>query len=100
MKATMWKQIGLAGLLAVGGVGFWHSPVWAQDDAAAVAQLESSATNTNDAMAEDAQVVQASEGMPAEVDAKGERRDAFRDSFDKLGQGQRRNAVVTFGKTR
>lgn len=98
MKATMWKQIGLAGLLAV-GVGFWHSPVLAQDDAAAAAQLESSAANTNDAMAEDSQVVEASEGMPTEVDAKGERRDVFRDSFNKLGQGQRRNAVVTFGKT-
>ncbi len=94
----MWKQIGLAGILAV-GVRFWHSPVLAQDDAAAAVQLESSAANTNDAMAEDAQVVEASEGMPIEVDAKAERRDAFRDAFDKLGQGQRRNAVVTFGKT-
>ncbi len=98
MKKTMWKQIGLAGMLAV-GVGFWHSPVLAQDDAAAAAQLESSAANTNDALAEDSQVMEASEGMPTEVDAKAERRDAFRDAFDKLGQVQRRNAVVTFGKT-
>ena len=95
----MWKQIGLAGLLAVGGVGFWHSSVSAQDDSASAARLESPAINAKDAMAEDSQVVEASEGMPAEVDAKGERRDAFRDSFNKLGQGQRRNAVVTFGKT-
>ena len=94
----MWKQIGLAGMLAVGGVGFWPSPVSAQDDPVSAATLESSVVNTNDAMAEDSQVVEATGGMPIEVDAKGERRNAFRDSFNKQGPGQRRNAVVTFGK--
>jgi len=99
MKATMWKQIGLVGLLAVGGVGFWPSPALAQEDAAPAAILESSATNATNVMAEDSQVVEANEGTPTELDAQAERRDVFRDSFDKLGQGQRRNAVVTFGKT-
>lgn len=99
MKAMMWKQMALAGLLAVSGVGLWPSPVWAQNQPASGAMLVPSATHANNAMAEDSEVVETNEDMSAEVDPKDERRDAFRDSFDKRGTGRGRGAVVNFGKS-
>lgn len=96
----LWKQIGLAGLLVAGGLGFGPSTLSAQDDAAATAQLESPAGSETNAMAVELPVVEhPGEDMPPEVSARHERRNAFRNSFDRQGTGQRRNAVVTFGKS-
>lgn len=95
----MWKNIGLAGLLVAGCIGFGHSTASAQDDAASAAQLEASAVSTTntptDAMRRRFGL---REDLATEADVKAERRNDFRDSFDKHGLAQRRNAVVTFGK--
>lgn len=102
MKTTLWKPIGLAGLLVVSCLGFEPLTASAQNDAATAAQLEAASaavmSEQNAALA----AAEASEAMGAEAraeaNANGKRRNDFRNSFNKLGQGERRNAVVTFGK--
>ncbi|MEI2725073.1 MAG: RDD family protein [Verrucomicrobiota bacterium] len=103
MKTTIRKQIGLAALLMVGCLGFGPLTASAQDDAASAAQHEATSAAAMSEKSEALVAAEASEAMAAEAraeaNAKKQQRDDFRDSFDKLGQGQRRNAVVTFGKS-
>lgn len=95
----MWKQIRLAGLLVAGCIGFGHSTMSAQNDDAPAAQLESSTDGTtNTAADEKRHRLGLGEGNAIEASANEERRNNFRNSFDRVGRGQRHNAVVTFGK--
>ena len=99
MKRTKWKQIGLAGLLAASCVGFGLSTVSAQNNDASAVQLEPSAASTPNAPPDEMRRrFGLREDSVTEASARDERRDAFRNSFDKQGLGQRRQAVVTFGR--
>ncbi len=100
MKMILWRKIGLAGLLVAGGLGFAHLTASAQADAATPVQLEAPTGGETNATAVELPVVeQSGEDMAPEISARQERRDAFRNSFDRQVTGQRRNAVVTFGKS-
>ena len=98
MKKFMWGKVWLTGLYVAGCIGLGTSTTSAANDAAPVVQLESLVVNTSNATTVELSAAELNGSKATEVHAKAGLRKDFRNSFDHPGFGQRRKAVVTFGK--